>query len=549
MAKIFEMVASSQEYRDFMANVVAQANDGCQHLYTMKPGPEGEKYLLLTRCDKKDEVLKDHTVNEKMYQAWDTFVPEIAKKKEEVFFGVNSFFGSGRSLDKLFALQNLFVDLDNHSGATCDIRQAEEFVGLLVSRLEHDDLPIPYAVFTGRGIHLYWPIVPCDKSQLAHWSLLQALMGEYVQSLVDKEPWMSGWEADTQARDAARILRMPGTFNKKANRWTRFIPTEYSSPCSLDVFKEAFCVTDKDVRAMARKTRGERANIKKTFSKAERLYAEQRCLALMRLAQQRGMNLEGLRNIFTTILASFEVIAHGPEAHDRVVEFCLSLQPAQTRQEIEDTFWCCARQFYRWCDETIFTRLCMTGDEVKAFKRGIRYCSLKNIRERQQNKARNEARAKRKAAKMRLYAKIPVLFVQGMSLPAIAKTLGIGVSSVKRHLAGQLARSRHKAVIQYRKKKICAIVRAVRAAKKDPTVFIKAKRASALWPVCAGQMSSETACNLFIPSSLEVYSHRFKKVRIKSCRASLLSLPAPARPCLCSASLRAGEFSPCLSVS
>jgi len=112
-----------------------------------------------------------------------------------------------RSADNAVELRSLFVDIDVKPDAYKDTREALEALNAF---REATDLPRPtMAVLTGSGgLHVYWvldtPLPVKDWLPLAH----------ALASAIKKH----GLKADTQCTvDAARILRIPGTFNHKHN--------------------------------------------------------------------------------------------------------------------------------------------------------------------------------------------------------------------------------------------------------------------------------------------------------------------------------------------
>ena len=73
--------------------------------------------------------------------------------------------------------------------------------------LQRAKIPPPsLAVNTGRGIALVWRHEPESRSALAKWNLCQKVIYEALKDL----------GADPLARDAARVLRLTGTYNSKS---------------------------------------------------------------------------------------------------------------------------------------------------------------------------------------------------------------------------------------------------------------------------------------------------------------------------------------------
>lgn len=455
MARVFQ----SSIFADFLQNVVAAKNNGCGHLYVMQrtstKANKKQHYVQLIRCDRKAEVLVRHSLNGKEYLPWDETIQTLAKEKRELFFSINSFYGAKRSNDNVCALQTLFIDIDQHNkNQIINLKDIKEFVALLERKLLRDELPVPYAVMSGRGLHLYWPIKNCEKKDACLWSAVERELGKYVQDLADDQDYMTGWDVDVAAMDTARIARIPGTYNKSAKRWSSFIPTRYSDAQLLDTFLEFFHLNEKKEKRAYRK-RVSQENTAKSVSHAERVYAHARMCALEQFAYGRNLQLNGKRNTFTTIYASMAAIADHHKTEKLTLDFCQKFRPAQNKQEILDTAICCKIKYYSWRDETIFDRLGMNAQEISKYKATVKkVCYQGKVFRGKSNKTRDSERQKRKEEKARLYAKIPRLYVSGKSIETIAKELNVSRSTVSRHLNSLLLSSNNRSVKRYRKNRI-----------------------------------------------------------------------------------------------
>lgn len=454
---------AATEFKEFFTNVIAAQNMGRSQLYIME-STRNQKYLKLIRCDDKTDLKKDRVVNGKSYPAWDNVIPAVAEKKEELYFSMNSFYGERRT-ERLHSLQNCWVDIDNHSGKI-SYKTAKTFCERLIWRLQHDELPIPYCVFSGRGIHLFWPIIPCGKKELQTWGAIQYALADYVETIIADLDFMVGWEVDKKVQDVARIMRVPGTYNKSARAWTRFIPSPYTPPCDISDFAEALQLFDAD-KAYSRQSLETPAlqMSQDAITDCDKYAAEQRYWALIEFAKSRQMNLEGVRNTYTTILASTLMVLDPHTAKQKTISFCKQLTPAQSTSEIVATVNCCSRNPYKWKNETISSRLGMDKNESERFvaSNKVRAYSSASQKNRVRNKTRDEARTLRKREKESRYKQIPVLYAKGYSYAEIARCLEISLSTVKRHARRLINQSQEKTVKRFRMKKIRETVARIRA--------------------------------------------------------------------------------------
>lgn len=114
--------------------------------------------------------------------------------QHDTYITVNEFDG-WRLVRLLRSLRAVYVDLD---GVT-DLDAALDV-------LHEARMPAPsFAVFSGRGLHLYWLLQPLPPKALPVWQRVIDTLNEALLPL----------GADPKARDCARVLRLVGTVNSK----------------------------------------------------------------------------------------------------------------------------------------------------------------------------------------------------------------------------------------------------------------------------------------------------------------------------------------------
>lgn len=127
----------------------------------------------------------------------DAGVPEFLgglSGRKDVFLTVNEF--DGWNLTRLLrSLRALYVDLDR-----------EVWIEEVFEALEEGRFPGPsVVVWSGRGMHLYWPIEATPPRALPLWQEMQDKLIEVLRPL----------GSDPRAKDCTRLLRMAGTENGK----------------------------------------------------------------------------------------------------------------------------------------------------------------------------------------------------------------------------------------------------------------------------------------------------------------------------------------------
>ena len=124
----------------------------------------------------------------------------LQQGQKDRFISVNEFFG-WRLVRLLKELRACYVDID---GCTS--------LEMALEMLSDAQLPPPtMAVFSGRGIHLYWVHDPVPKQALPVWQRCQDALIKALKPL----------GADAAAKDCTRVLRLTGSVNSKSSTAVR----------------------------------------------------------------------------------------------------------------------------------------------------------------------------------------------------------------------------------------------------------------------------------------------------------------------------------------
>jgi hypothetical protein len=136
---------------------------------------------------------------EKLYEV----LPDYAGLND-VYLSLNRFYGSRKKLAKLSAL---YSDLDFYNVSELAHMPPEGVFTLALESLEQAKIPYPsLAMSTGRGLALVWRHEPESGSARAKWERCQQCIFEALKPL----------GADPKAKDAARVFRLAGTYNRKS---------------------------------------------------------------------------------------------------------------------------------------------------------------------------------------------------------------------------------------------------------------------------------------------------------------------------------------------
>lgn len=125
----------------------------------------------------------------------------------DVYFALASFNdpAEGRKASNAKELRSFFVDIDCGEGKGYPTQEAA-LVGL-DAFLDKFALPAPWVVNSGRGLHVYWPFT--EPVSALDWKYRAMQFKAFVAEHLTIDP--------TASADAARVLRVPGTTNRKGS--------------------------------------------------------------------------------------------------------------------------------------------------------------------------------------------------------------------------------------------------------------------------------------------------------------------------------------------
>jgi len=176
--------------------------------------------------NKKEHVFVD-TLAELKAEA-DAFAVE----NRDVYFALAAFKDSGsRTGDNARVIKSLFIDIDIGDKKDYKTRaDAKQAYAEFVETTGMQELGRPIVVSSGGGFHMYWPFT--QEVEIARWKPL----AENFKRLCKQEGFNIDWNCTA---DAARVLRVPGTFNQKFDPPKPVkILDEGTGPFSLDALVE-----------------------------------------------------------------------------------------------------------------------------------------------------------------------------------------------------------------------------------------------------------------------------------------------------------------------
>lgn len=127
-----------------------------------------------------------------------------------------------RAVDNVASLSLSFLDIDGKFATEQKDLTPEEWSNLIIKHCREKEIPTPsIIVFSGNGLHVKWLYRKAiTREKLNRWTMLQRKLWLIFKDL----------GADAQAKDAARVLRVPGTKNCKPETKDRDVRVVYSNP-------------------------------------------------------------------------------------------------------------------------------------------------------------------------------------------------------------------------------------------------------------------------------------------------------------------------------
>lgn len=123
-----------------------------------------------------------------------------------IYMTPNSFFIPKRKIENIRKLNALYIDIDYYNIESFSIYDHEKILKILEDDYFGEDVPEPsFAIYTGRGLAVYWLIEPVPIKVLPLWNAIQKHFLEKLKNM----------GADSKSIDSARIMRLAGSVNHK----------------------------------------------------------------------------------------------------------------------------------------------------------------------------------------------------------------------------------------------------------------------------------------------------------------------------------------------
>lgn len=372
-------------------------------------------------------------------------------EKIDYYFTCNTIYGTQRWSSRLFGLCNIVMDIDGHSIVDPELRK--QTIKLFIERCRNElwatgDMPAPNSiVYTGRGVQLWWALVPCyggtkerksDKllaNTKRHYDRVKGVLSEYIKDLLERHGTLRGLEFDdTTTNNAVGYYRIPLTFNTTAGEYgtyemlhtQRYDLRELAKiePLKKDMFfeeappePEHIPLQDADIK-MVQDFSGT------GFRRLKQL------MDLRNLRMAAGKKID--RNYFLfSVYNSMRMHCDDQQALDYVYSFNAGFEEPMTNEEIEGSL-CTARKIdgYKYTNERLIEFLSITPDE----QRILHLYPFVGVYDAQKARPNSTRDTKRRVLKDERDRRILAMHEEGISQAEIARQLEIGKNTVGRVL-------------------------------------------------------------------------------------------------------------------
>ena len=328
------------------------------------------------------------------------------------YISVASFRQLQRSIETIFSYNAIVIDVDCHSD-TCTAAGRAELIDTFIWRFQNDclgceDLPPPnYIVKTGRGVQIWWAVIPVYAPKFGKcFSDIANHFIAALQSLVDEFPSeLSNLTIDYSAStNSVGLFRLPGSVNPLTHRRVEVIhisDTRLDMPCYRDKILPQSAIPPK-------------SNTKRhAYASGLKALMEKRIAAITKLRDMRSAPAGcELRNNFCLLYyALLKPIYDEKDAIQRLLEFNSGFKVPMTEEELKSTLSSARRKDYKFSTQKIKEFLDITDDEAITIGLSAPSPSRCNGKDERDNN-------------------IIFLYSQGIKQSEIAKRLGVSRNTV-----------------------------------------------------------------------------------------------------------------------
>lgn len=344
-------------------------------------------------------------------------------KFRDYYITANTITNTSRRMSSLFSLNNIVIDLDNHHGH-CKNNRLNDLIHAMMSELFLDRvIPMPNSiVYTGRGIQLWWAIIPAHKSLLDGYNKIKDNWIQHIQAFLASHSEFRGFNVDCAAtRNAVGYFRLPCTYNTKTYECGR-ITIYHNTP--TDIQKELDSLYTVDLTNIIK--REKRKNFSRNSAQFAGLQRMRQIELLYNLRNPPAGNEQRDIFIFHMYNACKFAQLSEKDTWNKIQAFNSNFKKPLSEQELKNVICSAKRKDrgYKYKNSTLIMTLSITEAEQAAIGMNS---AVKHTPKKKNNFKRDKLRREKKLNRNR---RVIAMFKKGNSKSSIARKTGISRNTV-----------------------------------------------------------------------------------------------------------------------
>ena len=343
--------------------------------------------------------------------------------------------GSERKGENLFSIHNIVIDIDNHAADQTYMRPLHQKLADTITR-DLYELPPSSIVYTGRGIQLWWSIIPVAKACEVWVKEIRETLISAVEEIISEYPDFEDFTVDHAASsNNVGYYRLPGTVNTHTGR----VVTVESTPARYDTHEMIKWAKAWQEERRPIEPEPKLLDFSGSYSEDEigifrgvktSAFYRVRQIVQLRILRDRDVGSETRNNMnFIFFNALLPVLGPG-EAWDKLVAFNKGFKVPMTEVELHRTVdTSIDKGGYRYRNDTMISFLAVTPEEQQQI--GLYPVDSPNHKLLKDGLSHSGARAMARTIKDDRNAKIKALAYEGKSKSEIATILGINRGTVQ----------------------------------------------------------------------------------------------------------------------
>lgn len=358
-----------------------------------------------------------------------------ASQRLDYYITANSVSGTSRTIDGLFGLQNIVIDVDCHDEQVDAASLVQAFLWRANRDLWSDgSLPSPNSIVrTGRGVQLWWAIKPCHASCIFYYNQIKNGIMDHLEALIYEYEELQDLQLDRGASaNAVGYFRLPCTYNTSANRYGSLQVLHTARYATQEL--EGYLTPARDENRPERHQRPQKTAPLQTSDVIvlHNLYTTgaNRVMQLIKLRNLRNNEVgsEMRNNLCFSVYNALRMANDHDESMERLRAFNRGFKQPMTERELEHTICTAVRKGgYKYSNARLIEFLEITPDEQDAIGLHPFTGAYKPWSHSKPNAARDSVR---KALKDDRNAKILAMHSEGISQAQTARELSISRNTV-----------------------------------------------------------------------------------------------------------------------